>query len=196
MSVKFHPKSSLVLFVMMFLFWASSINSIEGIQGEFIRASCKATRYPTLCYDSLSKYASTIQTSPRLLAKTALLITRDAARSTYSLMSKLSDTNMTRPGEDGPMKDCLELLSDAIDELTNSMAEMDQVMDDRNCRFHLSNIQTWASAALTDESTCTDGIVMRTENTKDITMVRNMIDDLEERTSNALSLINSYASQH
>ncbi|XP_031378638.1 21 kDa protein-like [Punica granatum] len=37
---------------------------------EFIKSSCGATMYPDICYQTLSSYASTIQTSPTEMAST------------------------------------------------------------------------------------------------------------------------------
>ncbi|MGV7354919.1 pectinesterase inhibitor domain-containing protein, partial [Mycobacterium kansasii] len=42
---------------------------------DFIKTSCKVATFPDLCYHSLSTYASDIQTSPKLLADTALSVT-------------------------------------------------------------------------------------------------------------------------
>ncbi|KAK9724471.1 hypothetical protein RND81_05G074900 [Saponaria officinalis] len=109
-------------------------------------------------------------------------------------MSNYLDDKKTSPTDDGPMKDCKELLGDAraIEELTKSIVEMDKIKDYKNFRFHMSNIETWVSAALTDASTCIDDF--EGKNVK--TMVKMMMDELEKRTSNALCIVNSYASHY
>jgi len=56
-------------------------------------------------------------------------------------------------------------------------------------RFQMSNVQTWLSAALTDEETCTDGFKdIHDEPRKDDICAR--VDDVKKMTSNALALVN------
>lgn len=56
-------------------------------------------------------------------------------------------------------------------------------------RFQMSNVQTWLSAALTDEETCTDGFKdVKDEPRKDEVCAR--VDDVKKLTSNALALVN------
>ncbi|KAK9724482.1 hypothetical protein RND81_05G075900 [Saponaria officinalis] len=194
MTTRFLPNYFYDIFMFLLLIPSSTINMVEGIRDntDFIRVSCKTTEYPTLCYSTLSKYATTIKTSPSLLTKTALLVTHDAAQNASSFMSNYLDDKKTSPTDDGPMKDCKELLGDAIEELTKSIVEMDKIKDYKNFQFHMSNVETWVSAALTDASTCIDGF--EGKNVK--TMVKKVMDDLEERTSNALCIVNSYASHY
>ncbi|KAE8672533.1 21 kDa protein [Hibiscus syriacus] len=52
---------------------------------DFVKTSCEVTMYPDICYQSLSAYASTIQTSPRELANTALSVSVNNAQSTSTL---------------------------------------------------------------------------------------------------------------
>ncbi|CAN0891572.1 21 kDa protein [Linum grandiflorum] len=65
-------------------------------------------------------------------------------------------------------------------------------------QWHLSNIETWVSAALTDENTCVDGFggkVMDAGKSaaamKEV--VRGKVEKIVHLTSNALALVNSYA---
>ncbi|XP_034710546.1 pectinesterase inhibitor 11-like [Vitis riparia] len=89
----------------------------EKASTEFIRTSCGTTTYPKLCYTSLSAHASVIQTSPKLLADTALAVTLSTARSTSSLMSKMVQSHGLKPREVAAMHDCVEELSDSVDQL-------------------------------------------------------------------------------
>lgn len=93
------------------------------------------------------------------------------------------------------MKDCIEELSDSVDELRNSIGEMSQL---RGSNFNqvINDIQTWVSAALTDENTCTDGFAGKTMNGKLKIAVNGRIVNVAQLTSNALALINKYALLH
>ncbi|KAJ0042614.1 hypothetical protein Pint_17248 [Pistacia integerrima] len=139
----------------------------KSVSTEFIKTSCSSTTYPRLCYTTLARHASLIQTSPKLLAHVALNVTLATAKSTSAVMLNLSKGSGMNPREVEAMQDCLEELSDSVDEIR--------------------------SAALTDETTCRDGFEGNTVNGK---MVRSRIVNIAHMTSNALSLINSYASVH
>ncbi|VVA10949.1 Hypothetical predicted protein [Prunus dulcis] len=142
---------------------------------EFIKTSCSATTYPKLCLTSLSSHASTIQTSPKLMAGAALNVTLSSAKSTSAMMLKLSQSHGLKPKEVGAMRDCLEELSDSL---------------------MISDVQTWVSAALTDENTCSEGFGGNGMNGNLKTAVRGRIVNIAQLTSNALALINRYASVH
>uniref|UniRef100_A0A5B6Z056 Pectinesterase inhibitor domain-containing protein n=1 Tax=Davidia involucrata TaxID=16924 RepID=A0A5B6Z056_DAVIN len=161
---------------------------------EFIRTSCSATTYPKLCFTSLSNRASVIQTSPKLLAHSALSVTLDTSLSMSTMMLKLSQTHGLKPREVAAIRDCIEELSDSVDRLSKSMKEMNQLKKGSNFDLMMSDIQTWVSAALTDEDTCTEGFAGNTMNGNLKTVVRGRIVNIAHLTSNALALINSYAS--
>ncbi|EOY22919.1 Pectinesterase inhibitor domain - like 10 [Theobroma cacao] len=162
---------------------------------EFIRTSCSSTTYPKLCFETLSTHASLIQTSPQLLAHAALNVTLSTTESTSAMMVTLSKSHGLKPREAEAMQDCVEELSDSIDELRKSISEMGQVKGS-NFGLMINDVQTWVSAALTDESTCSDGFQGNNMNGNVKTAVRTKILRIAHLTSNALALINNYASLH
>ncbi|KAL4574886.1 hypothetical protein LXL04_021726 [Taraxacum kok-saghyz] len=166
------------------------ISALEKTNMEFIKTSCSLTTYPTLCFNSLSTRSGVIQTSPKLLAETALSVTLDTTRTTKLSMVKLSKVNGMTPREVSAMKDCIELLSDSVYELKKSIEEMSDP-GSKDARLVISDIQTWVSSALTDEDTCSEGFA---NDPKMKNVVRGKIVNVAHLTSNALALINSYAS--
>lgn len=171
-----------------------SISSAQtSTNTQFIRTSCSKTTYPRLCYTSLSSHASLIQTSPKLLTSTALNVTLDKARSTSAMMVRLSRAHGMKPREVGAMQDCVEELSSTVDELRRSIHEMGQIKMSSNFGLIMNDVQTWVSAALTDENTCSDGFTGSTMNGNTKMVVRNAILTIAHLTSNALALINRYA---
>lgn len=163
---------------------------------EFIRTSCKATIYPDLCYTSLSTHANDIQTSPKLLANAALSVALATSQTTSAALLRMSKTPGMRPREAGAMRDCLEVLGDTVEELQKSIKEMGETKNKKSFGFMMNDIQTWVSAALTDENTCMDGFGGKAMDGKLKTIVRGKIVNVCHLTSNALALINSYASIH
>ncbi|KAK4734349.1 hypothetical protein R3W88_008610 [Solanum pinnatisectum] len=162
---------------------------------EFIRTSCKSTTYPNLCFSSLSSRSNAIGVSPQLLAHESLSVSLETAQSTSAMMIKVAHSQGMTPREVGAMQDCVEELSDTVSELRKSLGEMKQLRG-RDFDMKMSNIQTWVSAALTNEDTCTEGFAGKAMNGKVKTVVRKKILEVAHMTSNALALINSLDALH
>ncbi|KAG2711096.1 hypothetical protein I3760_04G061200 [Carya illinoinensis] len=161
----------------------------------YIQTACNSTTYPLVCYSSLSPYASKIKGNPQKLCITALSVAAKAARNASSTISKLSKQKGLTRSEAAVIKDCIENVKDSIDELKQSLNEMGHLgAGGSDVQFQISNIKTWVSAAITDVSTCTDGL----EEQKVSATVKNKITrsilNVDRPTSNALSLINSHYS--
>ncbi|XP_047172581.1 pectinesterase inhibitor 10-like [Vigna umbellata] len=201
--------SSKHLLTNLLLIFASSFSTLcanTGIERPhqeantvFIRTSCSSTTYPRLCYSSLVSHAELIQTNRVLLTGAALNVTLASAKSTAAVVSMMAKRQGLKPREVAAMKDCVEVLSDSVDELRRSIDGMIHLRTS-NFEMTMSDLQTWVSAALTDENTCTDGFqesptaaTIGGTNTK--TRVRGLVVQVAQLTSNALALINQLANQ-
>lgn len=174
---------------------AAAASRTGTIDTRFIRTSCGVTTYPKLCFASLSSHASAIGSDPKLLAHAALSASLESARSTSAVMVKLAHTHGLTPRVVGAMRDCMEELGASVDQLRKSLREMNQLTGS-NYALAVNNIQTWVSAALTDEETCSDGFAGKSMNGNTKVAVREGVVNVAHMTSNALALINSYASLH
>ncbi|KAI7733019.1 hypothetical protein M8C21_025393 [Ambrosia artemisiifolia] len=181
---------NILIIILLLTYSINFLSALEKSNVEFIKTSCGLTTYPTLCFNSLSMRAGAIQTSPKLLAQTALSVSLDTMRTTFSSMVKLSKKHGMAPLEVAAMKDCIELLGDSVYELKRSLDEMIHP-GSKDTKFVMSDIQTWVSSAMTDEDTCTEGFK---NDPKMESVVRGKIVNVAHLTSNALALINSYAS--
>jgi pectinesterase inhibitor-like protein len=108
------------------------------------------------------------------------------------MMSKLSQSHGLKPKEVSAMKDCVEELSDAVYELRESIDEMDHVKRS-DFEVMISDVRTWVSAAMTDESTCSDGFAGNAMNGNLKRAVRGRIMNIAQLTSNALALVTNYS---
>jgi pectinesterase inhibitor-like protein len=191
--------SKMFLIIFAFSFITHSIQANEGPYQQsntlFIKSSCSSTTYPRLCYTSLVKHADFIQTNHVLLTGTALNVTLASAKSTSAMMTTLAKRQGLKPSEAAAMKDCVEVLSDSVDELRRSIDEMSR-LNTSNFELTMSDVQTWVSAALTDQSTCTDGFQEVNADGEIKTIVRGRIVQVAQLTSNALALINKLATSH
>ncbi|KAK1306299.1 hypothetical protein QJS10_CPA10g00830 [Acorus calamus] len=168
---------------------------------DFIKTSCSATRYPALCVESLSAYAPTIRHDPHHLAQAALSVSINHAMSAHAFVTRLARSKGVTSREAGAVRDCVENMSDSVDRLARSFKELAQAgrPGSRDFAWRMSNVQTWVSAALTDESSCVDGFAgssSRAVNGRLRNTVRVRVMNVARVTSNALALINQVAPQN
>ncbi|EYU30100.1 hypothetical protein ABFS82_05G043800 [Erythranthe guttata] len=169
---------------------------------EFIRTSCETTLYPEVCYSSLSGYANAVQQDPARLAGAAIGVSLSRAAGMAIYLANLSRQAYFGGGGDpraaAALRDCFSVFGDAVSQIRGSMKQMRRVPaagggggGGEELRFQMSNVQTWMSAALTNEDTCTDGL----QEVADGPMKSDVCDrtvEVKKVTSNALALVNSY----
>lgn len=158
-----------------------------------IRSSCRATEYPRLCVRSLSAFAGAIQ-NPAQLADVALAVSLRTARSATAAMTKMAARRRRGMGRRAAsvIGDCLETMGDSVDELRDSLRAIGR-LNRRNVRLQISNIQTWVSAALTDDDTCMEELAGKAIDAEVRAAVRGHITRVAQLTRNALALINTLA---
>ncbi|KAF6174677.1 hypothetical protein GIB67_008732 [Kingdonia uniflora] len=95
------------------------------------------------------------------------------------------------------VKDCLDNMGDSVDQLSKSILELGNMRNGNSASFlwHMSNVQTWVSAALTDESTCVDGFADHALDGKVKAAIRGRVVYVAQVTSNALALVNNFATR-
>ena len=171
--------------------------NVSASPSNFIKSSCSTTTFPNVCVESLSVYANTIQQDPHELVQTALTLSLNRSQSTRAFVTKCNKFRGLKPREYAALKNCAEEISDSCDRLSKSLKELKlcKVKGD-DFRWHISNVETWVSSALTDDSTCGDGFAGNALNGKMKDSIRARMVNLAQVTSNALSLITHYASQY
>ncbi|XP_074303193.1 pectinesterase inhibitor 9-like [Silene latifolia] len=165
---------------------------------DFIQSSCHVTRYPALCYHSLTPFAAKINKSERQLAVTALAVSLSRARSAAQFVSRTKKIKGISHREIEAVKDCVDTMGDSVDQLTRSFTEMGhmgRVNDGEDFMWHISNVQTWVSAALTDANTCMDGFSGRVMRGRVKGAINMRLTNVAQVTSNALALVNHFATR-
>lgn len=166
---------------------------------NFIKASCRATRYPSLCVECLSAYANSIQQSERQLAEVALSVSLAKARSAAMFVVKLTrSAKGLKPRELQAVKDCVDTMGDTMDQLSRSIRELGRTgkVPGQDFMWHVGNVQTWVSAALTNENTCLDGFAGPAMDGNVKGAIRARVLNVARVTSNALALVNRFAARH
>lgn len=173
------------------------VANAAAIPSNFIKSSCSTTQYPALCVESLSVYANTIQQDPHQLVQTALSLSLNRSDSTKAFVTKCNKFRGLKPREYAALHDCAEEISDSVDRLSKSLKELKLCkVKGEDFNWHISNVETWVSSALTDESTCSDGFAGKALNGKIKASIRGRMVNVAQVTSNALALINQYAAKH
>ncbi|KAF8772098.1 hypothetical protein HU200_006091 [Digitaria exilis] len=183
-------------------FLAVAAASSSPAASDFIRKSCRDTQYPSVCVQSLASYGgSPPPRSPRELARAALSVSADRAHAASAYVGRLCGGKAAAKGgkaasAKGPVRDCLENLADSVGHLRDAAKEMGGAgMGGRAgspaFKWHLSNVQTWCSAALTDENTCLDGLSGHGGvDAATRAAIRSKVVEVAQVTSNALALVN------
>jgi len=159
---------------------------------EFIKTSCKVTLYPKLCDSSLSSYAGPLRPQQSDLVNAAVIISLNNVRNVSVWAAGLEARGAMSKRERTALKDCLENFGDTTDQIRESLAELKRLR--RNTfRIQMSNVETWMSAALTNENTCLDGFKDLNAAGKVTAMVTGRVQNVCEFISNALALVNTFA---
>ncbi|KAG7548156.1 Pectinesterase inhibitor domain [Arabidopsis suecica] len=194
---------SLILFVLYLstaaIAMARNLEEESSGDTEFIKSSCETTSYPDQCFQSLSSYASEIKKQPRMLVETALAVSIARAKSAKTYVSEMTDYKEITKMQHEAVEECLNEMGDTVDRLSNSLKELKHLEEGDSGEdfwFCLSNVRTWTNAALTDVTLCIDGFGGKAMNGELKSLIRTRIMSVAEETSNALALINDFASKH
>ncbi|KAL8463671.1 hypothetical protein ACS0TY_033579 [Phlomoides rotata] len=184
----------IVIVVILLLFLAASASAYST---DFIRTNCDTTLYPALCYHSLAGYANAVQRDPARLARVAVGVSLSRAKHMAVYVANISGQAdyAADPRAAAALHDCFSVLGDAVEQMRESLKQMRRLAGSgEELRYQLSNVQTWMSAALTNEDTCVDGF----EDVADGPVRMDVYDrtlKVKEVSSNALALVNIFVSK-
>ncbi|XP_047309189.1 21 kDa protein-like [Impatiens glandulifera] len=192
-----HQQLLLLLLLLPEIFITATTTTTDS---DFIRSSCMKTTYPDLCYTSLSIYSNVIKQNPAALARVSIAVSLFR-----TLRMARHATNLSRSADyesdhrlSAAIHDCVSVYGDAVDQIRDSLRKMKKIvmmnreLGDATLRLELNDVQTWMSAALTNEDTCIDGFEDVEDGEMKLDVCYRTI-KVKEVTSNALALVNSYA---
>ncbi|CAL0324593.1 unnamed protein product [Lupinus luteus] len=168
---------------------------------SYIESSCNGTLYKDLCIRCLTKYVNNFSTidGPHHLAQVALSVSLSRALQTRGYFFKLAKELKTikNKREYLTMKDCANQITDSVDQLSQAIKELSRCSQhgstiNGDILWHISNIETWVSTALTDASSCIYSFTDLTMSNRMVT-IKIKAQDMVEVTSNALALFQRYA---
>lgn len=197
MKNKFLYSHNLLMIVQILIFFCISYNRVTSSPTSsntfgYIKSSCATTLYPSFCYESLSRYEAIVNSNPRTLALTALSVAFNSTSSALKLLKNIerSHPGWSKPGEVASLLECVEVVGDSVFELQRSLSRLNHTESGYNFVVQMDDVQTWVSAALTDDDTCIDDFIVN-GNMKIV--VRGLILKIARLASVALAFINKYA---
>ncbi|PWA83481.1 pectinesterase inhibitor domain-containing protein [Artemisia annua] len=169
---------------------SSTTTSTTKKNTNFVKTSCNVTTYPSVCLTSLLPYASAVKSNPIRLVKQALSVTLKASSTTRSMISTLAKAKNITKGDAAVLKDCIVDIQDSISEIKDSLKAISSLKSSADKKFVLSNAETWTSAALSDEYSCTDGMEDEEVSPAVKKKIKTSVFSIARLSSNALYLIN------
>ncbi|KAG5403485.1 hypothetical protein IGI04_009604 [Brassica rapa subsp. trilocularis] len=158
---------------------------------DIVHSSCMHASYPSLCIRTLSTYSGPTITNRRELAQAAVKISLSHAKAAAKKLAAVRET-VGKKREKAAVVDCVEMIGDSVDELSRTLGALKHLRVSggsvNEFRWQMSNAQTWASAALTDDDTCLDGFQGIDGEIK--SAVKEWMTKVARVTSNALYMIN------
>lgn len=191
------PPYSLIILLFLASSAAAAAATTTATATDFIRTNCDTTLYPALCFHSLAGYANAVQQNPARLARVAVGVSLSRAKHMAAYVANASrEADYAADSRAAAaLHDCFSVLGDAVDQIRGSLKQMRRLAGGGDeLRYQLSNVQTWMSAALTNEDTCVDGF----EDVADGPVRMDVYDrtlKVKEVTSNALALVNVFVSK-
>lgn len=149
---------------------------------ESIKTVCSVTQNPDSCFTALSSSlnisSTAIKPDPEVILKLSLQVNVNHFSNITSSIKSLYGNHL-----EVALRDCVDQLRDASSRLNDSMSELNATLTDRT----VNDIQTWISAAMTDEETCLDGLEEMGSTVAD--EVKTMMKKSKELLSYSLAII-------
>ena len=181
---------TLLLKFMLLWFVTSTCQLVSAKGKDNVREACKVTRYPNLCIRSLEPFSSIAGNSPSKWARAGVSVTIGEVKHVQAYLAKLKRQGHVKGRNRAAVSDCVETFGDALDELHRSLGVLRR-LSRSTFGTQMGDLNTWISAALTDEDTCLDGF--QGKKGKEIRLLQNRVLRAYYITSNALALVNKLA---
>ncbi|XP_022991771.1 pectinesterase inhibitor 6-like [Cucurbita maxima] len=123
---------------------------------SYVQEACSVTQHQDLCIQLLSPFSSSAKRSPTKWARTGVSVTISEAKTVARFLGRVKNNKRLMGRNRAAVSDCVEVFEAAIDELHRSLGVLRR-LSKRNFDAQMGDLNTWVSAALTNEDTCVDG---------------------------------------
>lgn len=157
----------------------ASRNRITAKPTQAIARTCSKTQYPSLCVNSLLDFPGALTASDTDLIHISVNVTLQKFGRALYTATDISNLPMSAL-ERSAYEDCLELLDESVELLSRSLNSVS------GGGGRAQDVQTWLSAALTNQDTCTEGLFDTNGHVKNQMSAR--LKNLSELVSNCLAI--------
>lgn len=180
-----------LLLALLFLSFLANTCQLAFAKGtDNVREACRVTRYQNLCMRSLAPFSSSAGRSPSKWARAGVSVTIAEVKNVQAYLSSFKRREHLRGRNKVALLDCVETFADAIDDLHRSLNVLRR-LSRSTFSTQMGDLNTWLSAALTNEDTCLDGF--QGKNDRKIKSLLNKVRKVYYVTSNTLALVNKLA---
>ncbi|MFS7942610.1 putative pectinesterase [Helianthus anomalus] len=190
-----------LLLISIAIFGFSTMVESRSRARMYLELQCRSALYPDLCVETLLPYVRKIGLpSPQLLTQVSLASCLSKARFTKTYLNmvakKLNET--TNNENNQAVQECLHQINDGVNQITQSFKELQQIGKDgdENFMWHVSNVQTWVSAALTDATTCIDGMLGGGMGRREQAMIKARFLNVKQLASNSLAMFSRFTTRY
>ncbi|RDX61159.1 Pectinesterase inhibitor 6, partial [Mucuna pruriens] len=177
-----------LLLAFIFLSFIANTGQLVFAKGrDNVRDACRVTRYPDFCVRSLAPFSNSAGKSPSKWARAGVSVTIGEVKNVKAYLANLKRHGRIRGRNRVALSDCVESFADALDELHKSLGVLRR-LSRSTFGSQMGDLNTWISAALTNEDTCLNGF--QGEKERKIKLLQNRVLKVYYITSNALALVN------
>ncbi|MFS7953933.1 putative pectinesterase [Helianthus anomalus] len=123
-----------------------------------VKTSCDNTVYPELCYSTIPSHHEVTkkEKSQKDVIELVVNITKTAVEKNYFQIKKVSTRKGLTPREIGALHDCLEMVAETLEELTEVEKDLEEYHTKKSLQQHANDLKTLMSSTITDQETCLD----------------------------------------
>lgn len=162
--------------------------------GESLKTVCSVTQYLDSCISSISALNDPPKSDPVHFFNLSLQASQRELAGLSSLPKALISKS-NDPRAESALSDCVKMFDDSLSQVNRS-AELMKVAvrpgEKLLTEMRISDMQTWISAAMTDQETCLDGLDEMGSTAVD--EVRARVHKSSEYMSNSLAILNNLKS--
>ncbi|TMW88946.1 hypothetical protein EJD97_017869 [Solanum chilense] len=151
---------------------------------QAISRTCSRTRFKTLCLNSLHEFPGALTASDAELVHISVNATLQRFGRAFYMASDINSLVMDKHTRSA-YESCIELLEDSVYLLSRSLTSVAPGAG-KSPPGNNNDVQTWLSAALTNQDTCTEGFADVRGNVKD--QMATNLKDLSQLVSNCLAI--------
>ncbi|EEF46188.1 pectinesterase [Ricinus communis] len=139
-----------------------TINNGHEAAHAIVKSSCSSTLYPDLCFSTISALPADATSTIKTTKDVIILSLNVTESSVYQTYLKIQGLTLARrsytPREVTALKDCLQTLSETVDEIRKVVQLLKEYPSLKNSiSEHADELKILISAAMTNQETCLDG---------------------------------------